>query len=107
MRPAVVALFCAALLSKAVVAGVPVITKLEPRGAERGRTFKLTVNGKNLGSGARISSTLPASFTLINEVAPSDAMKAPGGSASFLVEPKPDVVPGVYPVRIETPQGIS
>ncbi len=107
MRPAVVAIFCAALLSKVVVAGVPVITKLEPRGAERGRTFKLTINGKNLGSGARISSTLPASFTLINEVETSEGMKAPGGSASFLVEPKPDVVPGVYPVRVETPQGIS
>jgi len=29
------------------------------------------------------------------------------GSASFLVEPKSDLNPGVYPVRIETPGGIS
>lgn len=107
MRVMFVALCCAALVSTALSAGVPVITKLEPRGAERGHTFKLTIAGKNLGNGARISSTMAASFTLINDVEAADAMATPGRSASFLVEPKADLAPGIYPVRVETPQGIS
>ena len=32
-------------------------------------------------------------------------MQTPGRSASFLVEPKADAAAGVYPVRIETPEG--
>ncbi|MDQ6760477.1 MAG: PPC domain-containing protein, partial [Acidobacteriota bacterium] len=107
MRVASIALCCAALVTTALSAGVPVITKLEPRGAERGHTFKLTIAGKNLGNGPRISSTMAASFTLINNAEASDGMAAPGRSASFLVEPKADLAPGIYPVRVETPQGIS
>ena len=38
---------------------------------------------------------------------PARPMQTPGRSASFLVELKPDAAPGVYPVRIETPSGIS
>ena len=34
-------------------------------------------------------------------------MAAPGRSATFLVEPGADAAPGVYPIRIETPSGIS
>jgi hypothetical protein len=34
-------------------------------------------------------------------------MAAPGRAASFLVEVKPEAMPGVYPIRVETPSGIS
>ena len=34
-------------------------------------------------------------------------MAAPGRTASFLVELKADAAPGVYPIRLETPSGIS
>lgn len=97
----------AILLCQAAFAAAPVITDLQPRGAQRGSPFKLTVTGKNLGTGARISSTLPASFTLVNESQPAGEMATPGRSALFLVEPKADVAPGVYPIRVETAQGIS
>jgi hypothetical protein len=78
----------------------PVITELRPRGAEIGRPFTLTAMGRNLGEGAKVSSTLPASFTAVFS---AQTM----GGVSFLVEPKSDVAPGVYPIRIETPSGIS
>jgi hypothetical protein len=88
-------------------AASPVLTELQPRGAEIGRPFTLTLIGRNLGEGARVSSTLPASFTLVLASPKPGLMAAPGRSVEFLVEPKPDAAPGVYPVRIEMPSGIS
>jgi len=93
----------ALLLSQAAFAGAPVITELQPRGAERGHPFTLIVKGRDLPSDARIFSTLPASFTLVK----ADEADMPGRSIVFLVEPRPDVKPGVYPIRIESPKGIS
>lgn len=86
------------LAAQVAFAAAPVITALDPRGAEQGRPFKLTIVGKDLGTGVRIISTLPASFTALN---------GPSMSTAFLVEPKPAATPGVYPVRIESSKGIS
>src|SRR6516165_1357772 len=97
----------AALAAQAAFAAAPVITELKPRGAEIGRPFTLTLVGRNIGEGTRISSPLPASFTAGTTPPRPSMMRASGQSVSFLVEPKADATPGVYPVRIETPQGIS
>jgi len=88
----------------AAFAGAPVITELQPRGAERGRSFTLTITGRDLAADARIASTLPASFTPVNAPQQMDGMVR---SIAFLVEPKPEVAPGVYPIRIESSKGIS
>ena len=53
-----------------------------------------------------MTTTLPAAFTLVTPPPTPGAMQTPGRSVSFLVEPKADAAPGVYPVRIETPSGI-
>jgi hypothetical protein len=90
----------ALLVTQAAFAAAPVITELRPRGAEIGRPFTLTAMGRNLGEGAKVTSTLPASFTAVF------AQQVMGG-VSFLVEPKAGAAPGVYPIRIETPSGIS
>lgn len=95
------------LAAQAAFAGPPVITELQPRGVERGHPFKLTVLGRELGTGARVTSTLPATFTLLNVAPTSDMMTAPGRTAAFLVEPKQDAAPGIYPIRIESSKGIS
>ena len=92
--------FAALLLLAAGCAAQPVITDLQPRGTQKGRPFTLTVVGRDLGEGARIESTLPATFT------PIGIEKGVMG-ASFLVEPKPETAVGVYPVRVVTPNGIS
>jgi len=103
MRSACAWLFAA----HCAMAAAPVITELKPRGAEIGRPFILTAVGRNLGEGARVISTLPASFTLVlPPPAPGNMAAPPGRSASFLVEPKTDAAPGVYPIRIES-AGIS
>lgn len=87
----------ALLFTVAIQAAPPVITELNPRGAERGRPFTLTIMGKDLPDGAKVWSTMPATFT---------AVSGEKGS-KFLVEPKDDIAPGIYPVRLETPAGLS
>ena len=94
------------LAAQSAVAAGPVISELRPRGAEIGRPFVLTAIGRNIGEGARVISTLPASFTLVLPPQTPGSMSTPGRSVSFLVEPKADIAPGVYPIRIES-SGIS
>jgi hypothetical protein len=89
------------MLAAALCAAQPSITDLQPRGAQRGRPFTLTLIGRDLGEGARIESTLPATFTPLSPA--KDAM----GGATFLVEPSADPAVGVYPIRVITPGGIS
>jgi hypothetical protein len=93
------------IVSAMVLSAQPVITDLQPRGTQKGRPFTLTLVGRNLGEGARIRSNMPATFTLL---APEQTgAMAEGRYATFLVEPSPDLAVGVYPIRIETPDGIS
>jgi hypothetical protein len=99
------AAYLLALAGAAFAAG-PEITELRPRGGNLSRPFTLTVVGRDLGEGARISSRLPASFTPVTPP-DQDVMMTPGRMAAYLVEPKPGVAPGVYPVRIESSTGIS
>ncbi len=93
------------VVALAAQAEPPVLTDLQPRGAEKGRPFTLTVVGRELGEGAKISSPLQATFTLLAPDPTSTMME--GRYVSFLVEPKSDVAVGAYPIRVETPGGIS
>jgi hypothetical protein len=104
IRPSLLA---ALLLCQVAFAGAPVITELQPRGAERGHPFTLTIKGRDLATDARIFSTMPASFTLVKAPREADPTAMPGRSIEFLVEPKSDITPGVYAVRIESSKGIS
>jgi hypothetical protein len=76
----------------------PVLTELQPRGAQQGKPFELTLIGRDLPADAKIVTTLPAVFT---------PMTSAMGKVPFLVEPKGEVPPGIYPVRVQTPEGIS
>ena len=100
-------IFLAVFATHAAIAATPVLTELKPRGAEIGRPFTLTAVGRNLSEGARVTTTLPAAFTLVVPAPQPGTMLTPGRSVTFLVEPNADVAPGVYPIRVETPSGIS
>src|SRR5439155_26949348 len=95
----------------AILPAQPVITELQPRGAQKGRPFTLTLVGRNLGEGAKIRSTMPASFTLLTPDQPAPIpggpMQGEGRYATFLVEPTADLAAGVYPIRVATGEGIS
>lgn len=58
----------------------------------------LTLVGRDLPEGSKIVTSLPAVFTPL-----TPTMKG----LPFLVEAKGDVAVGTYPIRLETPQGIS
>jgi hypothetical protein len=95
------------IAAQAAFAAAPALTELQPRGAEIGRPFTLTAIGRNLVEGAHVTTTLPATFTPVLPPRIPGAMETPGRAASFLVEIKADATPGVYPIRLDTPSGIS
>ena len=82
----------------------PVLTELDPRGAQRGKSLTLTLAGKNLPEGAQLLSNLPATFTPLTP--PQENMGA-GRKLPFLVELKSDAAIGSYPIRVQTPDGLS
>jgi hypothetical protein len=90
-------------LASVLYAAPPAITELQPRGAQKGRAFKLVVAGSNLGEGPSIISTLPATFTPLGLEKPNMENR----SAEFLVEPTGDWNVGVYPIRIKAANGLS
>jgi len=101
----------ALIFSAGGLSAQPAITELQPRGAQKGKPFTLTLVGRNLGEGAKIRSTMPASFTLLTPDQPASMPDGPmqpeGRYATFLVEPMPDLAVGVYPIRVVTSEGIS
>jgi hypothetical protein len=101
----------AVVVSASSLSAQPVITELQPRGVQKGKPFTLTLAGRNLGEGARIRSTMPASFTLLTPDQPAQMPNgmAPdeGRYATFLVEPAADLAVGVYAIRVATAEGIS
>lgn len=90
-------------VTSALFAAAPAITELQPRGAQKGRAFTLTVAGTNLGEGASVVSSLPATFTPLG----LERNAVAGRSAAFLVEPTSEWAVGVYPIRVQAANGIS
>src|SRR5690349_4853268 len=86
-------------------AAPPSINDLQPRGAQKGRPFTLTLVGRELLEGAKIWSTMPATFTPMAPEKTGPMMD--GRYATFLVEPKSELAVGVYPIRIITTDGMS
>lgn len=87
----------------ALAAAPPAITELQPRGAQKGRPFELTIVGQNLGEGATVVSSLPATFTPLGSTKPGMESRY----ATFLVEPTGDWAVGIYPLRVKGPNGLS
>lgn len=97
--------FALFFLTGTLFAAPPIVTDLQPRGAQKGRPFTLTLVGRYLGDGAKVRSPMPATFT---PMAPEKTgPMLDGRYATFLVEPQKDLAVGVYPIRLETPDGIS
>ncbi len=86
------------LACQTALAAGPVLTELQPRGAQQGKTFTLTLVGRDLPAGATLVTTLPAVFT---------PLTPEGKGIPFLVEPKGEIAAGTYPIRVATPDGIS
>lgn len=98
MKTFLLGLFCVHPL----IAAPPVLNMMEPWGGQRGKAVMVTLMGTGLSEGVKIVSTLPATFTPL-----SPPPEMAGKRLPFLVELKGDAPVGLYPVRIESAQGIS
>ncbi len=86
------------LAAQAVWAAAPALVELQPRGAQQGKTFTLTLTGRELLEGSKLITTLPAIVTPL-----TPTMKG----FPFLVELRADAPVGTYPVRIQNASGLS
>ncbi len=92
------------LAQSALLAAAPSLTRLEPRGGQRGSAVKLTLIGRDLGDSAEIETKIPGAVTSL--AAPKDSMQR-GRELPFLVEISPDAPVGIYPVRVKSRDGLS
>ena len=89
------------LLTSALFATAPELTKLEPRGAQQGTAVQLSLRGYSLTAETRLLSNVPGAVT---KLTPKRGM---GRELLYLLELSPDAAVGAYPIRVETPDGIS
>jgi len=82
----------------------PVLRTLEPRGAQQGRTFTLTVKGEGLTPGAPVISSVPGTFS---RLAARPEVAALESELPFLVQLGQDAPVGLYPIRVRTEEGLS
>jgi hypothetical protein len=94
--------FIAALASASAEAAAPLLKALEPRGAQRGHAFKLTLTGEFLHPSAEISTDLPGTISRL--AGPPDKGES---ELPLLVQLGEDAAPGLYPVRLRTEDGVS
>jgi hypothetical protein len=95
IRPVCFLILCFGGIAQATA---PSLTELQPRGAQQGKTLTLTLIGRELLEGSKIITTLPAVLTPLTPT--------PKGFP-WLVELRPDVPIGTYPIRIQNQSGLS
>ena len=93
-----------ALTSTTAFAIAPVLEKLEPIGGQRGTAVKLTLVGQGLGDRTQVISKIPATLTPLS---PPREMELQGKELPYLLEISADAAVGVYPIRIQTQEGLS
>ena len=92
------------ILSQLAYASPPVLKRLHPWGAQRGKTQTLTLVGEKLTIGLKVITTLPG--TLARLLPPKDSAE-PGTRLPFLLELPGDAPVGLYPIRVRNDQGLS
>lgn len=92
------------LVQWALQAAAPALLRIEPRGGQRGQAVKLTLVGRGLDENASIETKIPGAVTALS---PPKISMARGRELPFLVEISPEAALGVYPVRVQSPDGLS
>ncbi len=97
-----VLLLCGLLVPGSAWAAAPVLKSLEPPGGQRGQALKVTLVGDYLDAAGGIITTLPGTFSRLVASPEQGARELP-----WLLQLKSDAAPGLYPVRIQTEDGLS
>ncbi len=82
-------------------AGAPQIGSIRPFGVQRGVSSEVTIGGSNLAGNPRLIG--PFAF----RTDPVDARRNSAAAWTFKLTVSPDVALGVYPVRVQTDDGLS
>ena len=82
----------------------PRLSELRPRGAQRGAVFALTLVGTGLSDEAQVLTNLPGTLTRLT---PPRDPKRRGLELPFIVELNPDAPVDLYPIRVQTRDGIT
>ena len=82
-------------------AGTPQIVGIRPFGVQRGVSSEVTIGGSNLGGNPRLIG--PFAF----RIDPVDPKRSSALAWTFKLTVLPDVALGVYPVRVQTDEGLS
>ncbi len=92
-----------------LTAAPPTLQELSPRGAQRGKSFTLYLRGEGLTQGARVVTTLPASFSrlALSKDPVAEGRMRGNGLLPLLVTIRPDTPVGFYPIRVTSDSGIS
>src|SRR5690348_15914557 len=77
---------------------------MKPLGAQRGTIFTLTLKGEGLVVGTELVTTLPAT---ISKLAPPKDLENPNTQLSFLLQLPNETPVGLYPLRVDTDDGLS
>lgn len=83
----------------------PVLKVMQPRGAQAGSAVRLALSGEHLGPAPRLISEAQLVATPL--VPPVHAQEDARESLAYLLEVDPGAQPGVYPLRLETAEGLS
>ena len=89
----------------APICAQPVLERMQPRGAQAGSAVRVKLEGSRLGPTPKILSR--ASFAATPLASPLPEGQDPAGELVYLLEVEKDAVPGVYPLRVETSEGLS
>src|SRR4051812_20372943 len=95
----------ALLFTLSAQAASPQLTKILPRGAQRGTTVQLTFEGSRLADAQEVFVYEPG-ITVTKVEQPSDS-KASGKQVKVTVQIAPDARLGEYALRLRTAGGIS
>ena len=89
----------------APLAAQPVLEQMQPRGARVGGAVRLVLTGQRLGPAPRLLTE--ANFAATSMTGTSEAGQMGPSQLEYLLEVPEDARPGIYPLRIETAEGIS
>ena len=83
----------------------PLLEGMQPRGAKAGSAARLVLTGERLGPSPRLMAD--AGFSATPLVDAAEEGQDPPNKLVFLIEVDRSAKPGIYPLRIETSEGLS
>ena len=98
VNPGWIILPAIALTTSAALRAEPTLRRVDPPGAQRGAAVRLVLDGNGLGDKVQIRSGIPGSMT---------ELSADGPAREFLLEVDGTAAPGVYPLAVQTKDGLT